>query len=304
MTADLREKRRGDRCVPAGKRCAAAHPSEKKGTLMNIDILFENRDLVVCLKPVGVLSEQAQHGEMNMPELLRAHFAQNGDDCAAYPVHRLDMGTGGTMVYAKNKKTAAALSAAICAHETEKYYLAVVHGVPEPEEGSLRDLIYRRQELGKAFIADRPRRGVKEAVLSYTVLEMVQTAEGILSLLLIRLGTGRFHQIRVQFASRRHPLAGDGKYGARDSLRHPALWACRLVFPYRGRVRGFSAPPPEEEPWSFFSPEVVGRLFSTPPTDPPGNGLPAARAQNTRFLQDEGRREPFSSLPAPKLTEE
>ena len=229
---------------------------------MNKGILFENRDLIVCLKPAGVLSEEAQHGEPSMPELLRAHFEQCGSDCVPYPVHRLDMGTGGTMVYAKNKKTAAALSAAVCAHETEKYYLAAVHGVPEQDRGILRDLLFRRQDIGKAFVTDCPRRGVREAALSYLLLETAQTVYGTLSLLLIRLGTGRFHQIRVQFASRRHPLAGDGKYGARDSLRHPALWACRLVFPYQGRARSFSAPPPEEEPWSCFPREIMDRLFS------------------------------------------
>ena len=117
-------------------------------------------------------------------------------------------------------------------------------------------------DIGKAFVTDRPRRGVREAALSYLLLETAQTVYGTLSLLLIRLGTGRFHQIRVQFASRRHPLAGDGKYGARDSLRHPALWACRLVFPYQGRARSFSAPPPEEEPWSCFPREIMDRLFS------------------------------------------
>lgn len=242
---------------------------------MRLTVLFENRDLIVCLKPAGVLSEAPQHGEPSMLSLLQVYFDDSEAACAPFPVHRLDMGTGGVMVYAKNKKTAAALSAAIAAHETEKRYFAVVHGIPPEKTGVFCDLLFRQQSTGKAFVVSRMRQGVREAQLSYRLLETVGCGEDTLSLVLIRLKTGRFHQIRVQFSSRGMPLAGDGKYGARDRLKHPALWACGLSFDYRGKRLRFSEPPPEELPWTLFSAAArecrnVFDLFS----EEEGTGLP------------------------------
>ena len=203
-------------------------------------ILFEDPSLLVCEKPAGVLSEEG-----GMPELLREATGAKEICC----VHRLDRETGGLMVYAKTKQAAAELSAAIAAGKLEKEYLAVVQGRPEPA-GTLRDLLYRDQAKNKSYVVQRMRRGVREAELSYRLLA---EREG-LSLLRVRLVTGRSHQIRVQFASRGMPLVGDGKYGSAWRDRGLALWSTALSFPHpvTGEALRRELPPPADWPWSLF----------------------------------------------------
>ena len=217
--------------------CAALGYNEA-GDQMNI--LYEDRALVICEKPAGVLSEEG-----GMPGLLREALG-----CPEiYCVHRLDRETGGLMVYAKTKRAAAALSAAIAAGELEKEYLAVLQGQPE-EHGTLRDLLYRDAAKNKSFVVKRMRKGVREAELRYRRLE---SREGF-SLVRVKLLTGRSHQIRVQFASRGMPLVGDGKYGSAWRDRGLALWSTALSFPHpvTGERLSRTLPPPKDWPWSLF----------------------------------------------------
>ena len=205
-----------------------------------MNIVYEDRDLLLCEKPAGVISEAD-----GMPELLKEATGAQEIFC----VHRLDRDTGGLMVFAKTQRAAAGLSAAIAAGKLEKEYLAVAEGIPE-ESGTLRDLLYRDAARNKSYVVTRMRKGVREAVLRYRRLE---TREG-LSLLRVALQTGRSHQIRVQFASRGFPLAGDRKYGS--SLRgcDLALWSARLRLPHpiTGEWICRELPPPETWPWTLF----------------------------------------------------
>ena len=186
----------------------------------SMELLYTDRSIAVCVKPAGVSSED---GPGSAPELLRQ--ALGGE---IYPVHRLDLNVGGVMVYARTRRAAAALSAAIQAGALHKEYLAIVHGIPEPPQGVWEDYLYRDPVRRKAYPVKTLRKGAKAAKLSYAVL---QTGKDT-ALVQVTLHTGRFHQIRVQFASRRHPLLGDGKYGARDAVPAPALWSWRLRFPH------------------------------------------------------------------------
>ena len=214
-------------------------------------MLFEDDHLVVCIKPAGVLSEDG-----GMPELLAAQ-------CGApriYCVHRLDKAVGGVMVYAKDGKTAALLSEAVSSRAVTKEYFAAVQGVPPEAHGTLRDLLYHDAAKNKTYVVSRPRRGVKEAVLDYSLAASAH-AEGIgeISLLRITLHTGRSHQIRAQFASRKLPLLGDGRYGSAVRSCGLALMSCRLAFthPVTGAALDFSAPLPDVWPWTLFPvPEV------------------------------------------------
>ena len=191
-----------------------------------MEILYSDRDIVVCVKPVGLDSESEVPGELKK--------ALGGE---VFTLHRLDKNVGGVMVYARTKAAAAALSRAIQEGAMVKEYVALVHGAP-PENGDWEDLLWKDSKQNKVFVVKRMRGGVKKARL-----EFVRLTAGEESLVRIRLHTGRSHQIRVQFASRGYPLVGDHKYGARDFSPAPMLFSCKLAFPYRGKTLQFEAKP-------------------------------------------------------------
>ena len=209
-----------------------------------IPILFQDKALAVCLKPPGLLSQDG-HGE-TLPALLREQLG-----CEIFPVHRLDREAGGVMVYAKSGRAAGALSAAMTRGEFQKKYLCIVRGRPEEAEGIWKDLLLHDKTRNKSFVVQRMRGGVKEASLEYKLL----AEKDGLSLILVRLHTGRTHQIRVQFASRGLPLLGDGRYGGGGGAM--ALWSCALSFPHpSGKPMAFRALP-EGQVWEPFAGELA-----------------------------------------------
>lgn len=193
-----------------------------------MEILYENRACIACVKPVGVLSQKGRRGEENMVTLLER--MQRGSLGSIYLIHRLDKEVGGVMIFAKSHDAASKLANAVEKREIRKEYLAVLRGVPEQTEGELRDWLWRDEALKKTVVVDRAHRGAKEAKLLYRVLAMTEGESGPLSLVQIQLHTGRNHQIRVQFSSRHLPLYGDDRYGGFAEAA-PALWAFRLTFP-------------------------------------------------------------------------
>lgn len=211
-------------------------------------ILFEDEFVAVCLKPAGIIS-QSTNGGKDMIAMLNEHFEQNGEKAQAYPVHRLDRETAGIMVYAKSSKAAASLSKQAEQNKIRKHYYAVVQGCPEEKSGVLRDLLFRDKQKNKTYVVKRERKGVRDASLEY---EVMGESNGK-TLLDILLHTGRTHQIRVQFASRKMPLYGDGKYGGGSGKL--ALFAHTLEFshPQSGEKIIFSEKPDTAEfPWNEF----------------------------------------------------
>lgn len=206
-------------------------------------ILFEDNEILVCIKPVGLLSQSGTENEPDLPKLLSDHTGS-----PVYVVHRLDKSVGGVMVFAKTAFSAAALSKQITQHSFIKEYLAVIHGQPAEEAAVLEDLLFRDARKNKTFVVDRKRKGVREAKLEYRTLAYSWLDGERVTLVRIRLHTGRSHQIRVQFASRKHPLVGDARYGAKDGQKQLALWSCRLSFahPKSGKQLDFSD---EAPPW-------------------------------------------------------
>ena len=216
---------------------------------MEPEILLEDSEITVAIKPPMLLSERSDSKE-SFAELLAKRNPKN----YVGVIHRLDLGVGGVMVYARTPNAAAILSRAVAERTMQKEYLAIVHGEPAQKEGRWTDLLFFDRMRNKSFTVDRSRKGVKEAVLDYRVIETIDSTDfGRLSLMHIVLQTGRTHQIRVQFSSRQHPLLGDRKYGAAD--RCPiALYSHRLSFTHPTKQTRLSfSKKPSDLPWSMFS---------------------------------------------------
>ncbi|MCR4926107.1 MAG: RluA family pseudouridine synthase [Clostridiales bacterium] len=195
-----------------------------------LEVLYEDNDIIVCVKPVGTLSQKSQQGdENNMCDIISEYLKSKGENDYVAPLHRLDRAVGGVMAFAKNQKSASVLSADIQNHKFKKEYLAIVHNCPSEKEGVLEDLLFKDSSKNKSFVVKRMRKGVKKASLNYKVLATENSKYGELSLVHIKLNTGRTHQIRVQFSSRKMCLLGDGKYGAKDNC-DIALWSYSLCF--------------------------------------------------------------------------
>ena len=224
-------------------------------------ILYEDTALVVLDKPAGLSSEDG------VPAALRKLWGR--PDAYVGVIHRLDTGVSGLMVFARTPAAAAALSRQITQSQEAyavqdgraegraeapcfvKQYRAVLSGGPNdalPAAGTLRDWLFKDSRRGRVFPVSRPRKGVREAVLEYRIVRQTQDA----CLAEITLHTGRTHQIRVQFASRKHPLYGDGKYGSRFkgdiALQSAGL---QFVHPETGEKMAFQLEKPLKAPWDL-----------------------------------------------------
>ena len=209
------------------------------------DILFEDNHIIAVKKPVGMLSEDSESSE-SLPLALKKEL--NSD---IYTLHRLDKPVGGVIIYAKTKKSAADFSRLITENKLTKTYLAVIEGCPDKKDGRMEDLLFKDSRKNKTFVVKRMRKGVKPASLKYKVIATVNN----LSLVEIELETGRSHQIRVQFASRKHPLCGDGKYGSRDNRCTIALFSHKASFAHpetKEELCITALPDYNEYPWSLF----------------------------------------------------
>ena len=210
-----------------------------------MEILYQDANILVCIKPARVLSTDEPGG---LPGLVREALGDPKADVRT--VHRLDRVVSGVMVLARSANAASELSRQIREDQFRKEYLAVIHGRPENPEGTLRDLLARDKARRMTFVAEAPGKGVQEAALSYRVLEY---ANGM-SLVRVRLHTGRTHQIRVQFSSRGMPLVGERKYAVWNDPCELALWSAKIGFyhPGTGEWVEFSKEPPAVFPWTEF----------------------------------------------------
>lgn len=208
-----------------------------------MELIHIDRDVVVCIKPPRVLSTDEPGG---MPELIRE--ALGDPNANIRTVHRLDRVVSGLMVFARTNKSASELSRQIREGEFDKEYVAVLHGHPEEEQGTMTDLLLRNKPERKTYVVQEPGKDVQEAILNYEVLSKVED----LSKVRIELVTGRTHQIRAQFSNRNLPLVGDRKYGNPEEDCEIALWSHKIAFnhPYTKQRMEFTAEPPEIYPWT------------------------------------------------------
>ncbi|MCR5636481.1 MAG: RluA family pseudouridine synthase [Clostridiales bacterium] len=214
-----------------------------------ITVLFQNEDIIVCIKPGGIISEDNKSGNC-LPGLLIEQESLN----ELFTVHRLDKETSGVMLYCKNKKSAARFSEMISQSKMKKEYLAIVHSKPENDEGVFSDFLFKDKNTGKSYVVKRERKGVKKAELYYTLLGTAEKDGQLFSLVKIKLKTGRTHQIRVQFSSRNMPVLGDRRYGSGINCGM-ALWSYSLSFPSQkeNETQCFKKLPDySTEPWDLF----------------------------------------------------
>ena len=207
-----------------------------------LTILHSDREILVCVKPAGVLSTDEPGG---VPALVREALGDPG--ACVRTVHRLDRVVSGLMVLARTPEAASRLSRQIRDRVFDKEYLAVLHGCPPEPRGELRDLLLRSKPERKTYVVTEPGKGVQEAVLTYRVVNR----RGDLSRVLIHLETGRTHQIRAQFSARGLPLVGDRKYSLLEDGCPIALWSHSLTFrhPATGERVSYRLEPPEIYPW-------------------------------------------------------
>ena len=219
--------------------------SKKNDTFKSryVNIVYEDRWLVVIEKKVGILSMAAGHSSLNVKTVLDDYFKRTRQKCTAHVVHRLDRDTSGLMIYAKDMETEQILEHNWHDIVFDRRYVAVVSGEMEEDEGTVANWL----KDNKAYVtfSSPVDNGGKYAVTHFHTLK--RTTEH--SLVEFRLETGRKNQIRVHTSDMGHPICGDVKYGnGDDPLHRLCLHAYVLCFyhPVTGKPMEFETPIPTQ----------------------------------------------------------
>lgn len=219
-----------------------------------MEILYEDNHVIVVLKPQNVPSQADSSGDKDMLSMVKEYIKEKYNkpgNVYVGLVHRLDRPTGGIMVFAKTSKAASRLSEQFKNKEAEKTYFAVVKGTLKTKQSKLVNYLLKDEKNNLVKVVPMATAGAKRAELDYTVLEEKQG----MSLLKIKLETGRGHQIRVQLATIGNPIFGDQKYGKDMPKANLNLFAVELKFkhPTNGQTMLFRVYPPENlKAWSLF----------------------------------------------------
>ena len=222
--------------------------------MSNISILYEDNHLLVVVKPPNLLSQGDSTGDPDLLTLMKGYIRDTYDkpgNVYLGLVHRLDRPVGGVMVFAKTSKAASRVGEQIKEGDFGRSYLAIVEGHPKDTKGSLRNYLLKDPKTNIVKVVKPGIAGAQEARLDYQVIDMTSSV----SLVKIKLRTGRSHQIRVQMAELGHPLVGDQRYGRRGNQRQQiALWAEEVMFihPTTKEPLKFSNKPPSVPPWTQF----------------------------------------------------
>ena len=192
------------------------------------DILYEDNHVLVAVKPPNMLSQADDTGDPDilsmLKEYIRERYQKPGNVYLGL-VHRLDRPVGGLMVFAKTSKAAARLSAQMQAHDMGREYICVSYGEAE-EKFTLTDYLIHDEIKNREVVCEADEKGGKLAILHGRCVAQ----RGGTSLCVIRLETGRKHQIRAQMSSAGLPLWGDARYGSGMAGQQIALWGFKLSF--------------------------------------------------------------------------
>ncbi len=219
-----------------------------------IPVLYEDNHLLVVVKPAGIPVQEDRTGREDLLTVLKGYLKERykkPGNVYLGLVHRLDQPVGGVMVFAKTSKAASRLSDQIRRLSVEKTYLAVAEGLTK-DEAVLEDYLLKDRDTNMSAVVPEGTPGAKQARLTYSLCEYLPGED--LSLIEVRLQTGRSHQIRVQMSAHGHPLWGDARYNsARKSGQSVALFSSKLEFehPTTHERMCFTAIP-EGEPWDRF----------------------------------------------------
>ncbi len=220
-----------------------------------VKVIYEDNHLLVVEKPVNILSQGDDTNDKDMVNLLKNYVKEKYNkpgNVFIGLVHRLDRPVGGVMVFAKTSKAASRLSEQVRNKTFKKTYRAVIHGTMNKKEDTLKDYLYKNKKTNMVSVVNKNHKDSKNAELNYETLQ----AKNNFSLVQIDLKTGRPHQIRVQFASRKHPLFGDQRYGQNINKvgQQIALWSYKIEIdhPTTKEKMEFICEPPKEHPWNLF----------------------------------------------------
>ena len=219
--------------------------------MQDLNILFEDDDMVVVVKPQGMPTQPDKTGDMDILTQLQQ---KTGHEMGL--LHRLDRPVGGVMVFAKTKQAETTIAKDMQQGLWQKYYMAVLCGSIQQKSDVWIDYLYKNARTNLSACVSKDKKGAKKAVLYYDVLEEIEHNGEILSLVKIKLETGRHHQIRVQTSERGVPIWGDRKYAKNQYVpkeANIALWSDCLegVHPITKKQMVFSYEP-TDPPFCFF----------------------------------------------------
>lgn len=223
---------------------------------LKLNVIYETNHIIIVEKPNNIPSQSDKTGDIDMLTLVKGYLKEKYNkpgNVYVGLVHRLDRPVGGIMCFAKTSKAAARLSEYIRENKVEKVYLAVVDGKLESKEGILENYLLKDERNNISKVVSKDTKEAKYAKLEYKVLKYREDND--ISLVKIKLHTGRHHQIRVQFASIGHSLYGDQKYGTRGKQKQIALFAYMLTIPdpITKEKRTFKLLPESRGTWSIIN---------------------------------------------------
>lgn len=223
--------------------------------MQNLKVIYENNHIIVVEKPVNVPSQKDKTNDEDMitiiKEYLKEKYNKKGNVYLAL-IHRLDRPVGGVMVFAKTSKAASRLCNQVRNREMQKIYLAIVDGKLEKSKGKLENYLLKNERTNTSKVVNEETKNAKLALLEYEVLKYNE--ETNLSLVKVKLHTGRHHQIRLQFSNIGHALYGDQKYGTRGKGKQICLWAYELTIknPITNEKQTFKSIPMETGSWKII----------------------------------------------------
>jgi 23S rRNA pseudouridine1911/1915/1917 synthase len=223
--------------------------------MQNLKILYEDNHIIVVEKPVNIPSQGDKTNDEDMLTIIKKYIKEKYNkpgDVYLGLIHRLDRPVGGVMVFAKTSKAAARLSEQVRNKDFEKIYLVVADGKFEQEQGVLEDYLLKNEKTNLSKVVEENVKNSKYAKLEYEVLKYSEEIN--LSVVKVKLHTGRHHQIRVQLSSRGHSIYGDQKYGTRGRGKQIALFAYSLsiLHPVTKERMTFTALPEKNGTWKIL----------------------------------------------------